>query len=104
MNNYIFAEDYNKIIHNVIININNVIKLIKRNFYVYNIIIIIIINKTFINTNKIKMIALYIRNLFKHILNDINLIANNDEELTFEKDNKLLINDNDVKQKKYDLK
>ena len=58
--NYIFVKDYNKIIRNVIININNVIKLIKCDFCVYNIMIIIIANKAFINTNKIKMIVLYI--------------------------------------------
>ena len=97
LSNYIFVKDYNKIIRNVIININDVIKLIKRDFCAYNIIIITITNETLINANKIKIIALYIRNLFEYILNNINLIANNNEKLISKKDDKLLINDNNVK-------
>ena len=66
--------------------------------------IIMIVNEAFKNANKIKIIVLYIRNLFKYISNDINLIMNDDERLTLKKNDKLLINDDDVKQKKYDIK
>ena len=97
LSNYISAEDHNKIIRNVVINTNNVTELIKRDFYAYNITIITIINEIFKNANKIKMIVLYIRNLFEYILNKMNLIANNDKELTLKEDDELLINDENVK-------
>ena len=63
-----------------------------------------IVNETFKNANKIKMIVLYVRNLFKHILDEMNLTINDDERLISKKDDELLINNENMKQKEYNMR